>query len=264
MCSHATTVTTDYSVICTCCGLERPLLINVMDYPTSQSSAPLTRLYNRGDRWTSIVKKIVGIHSGPSNSDPVWKYLEKHKDSFHGPQDIIKCLRKSNLKNKHYPCIHLFTKTFYKHYTAPPEPPKMVVKMLDSYFNHILQLWSTCKLGEDQFFSYNWLIEQGLHLYNLHGYFPYVKFLKCPHRRQRYVTLLLRLYGTRVERRNHVQLESRSQCEKSLPSIPRNRSPKPQRPPKQNAGTRLRPYFQDSQLDQLYRYAISRGSPGTS
>ena len=264
LCTHATTVNTEYSTICTCCGLERPLLINVMDYPTSQTSAPLTRLYNRGDRWTSIVKKIVGVHSGPNNSDPVWKYLEKHKDSFKGPKDIVKCLRKSNLRNKHYPCIHLFAKTFYKGYTPPSDSPESVIQKLDNYFQHILQLWSTCKIPQDQFFSYNWLIEQGLHLYGIRGYFPYIKFLKCPHRRQRYVSLLLRLYGTHVERRNHVQSISHSPHELSPPWIPHNPRPKHPRQPSQTSGNRLRPYFQDSQLDQLYRYAISRDSPERS
>ena len=264
MCSHSNTVATDYSVICTCCGLERPLLVNIMDYPTSQSSAPLTRLYNRGDRWTSIVKKIVGIHSGPNNSDPVWKYLEDHKDSFTSPKDIVKCLQKSNLKNKHYPCIHLFTKTFYKGYTAPQEAPGTVIKMLATYFQHILQLWSTCKSENDQFFSYNWLIEQGLHLYGLQGYFPYVKLLKCPHRRQRYVHMLLRLYETRVERRNHEQSDNRSPHDLSNPSIRHNQSQKLPHPEAQIAENHPTRFFQDSQLDHLYKCAISRGTPGKS
>ena len=264
MCSHAQTVTTDYSIICTTCGLERPIVVNIMDYPQSLCSAPLTRLYNRCDRWTCIVKKVTGVHTGPCNTDPIWKHLEEHKDSFRSSADVLASMAKSKAKNKHYPCLHVFCRMFCQGYRRPNPDPHTVIKKLDSYFKHILNLWSTAKLPDDQFFSYNWLLEQGLALYGFTEYIPYVKRLKCITRRQRYVSLLLRLYETRAGRRNREPSDTRSHCVRCPASSPRSQSPMHPRPGPQTVGNRRAYFPEDSQLDRLYMCAVTRGSPATS
>ena len=264
MCSHLDTVTTEYSIICRCCGLERPVVINTMDYPQSLSSAPLNRLYNRCDRWCSIVKKVTGIHTGPAPTDPIWAFLEKHKATFTCPTDISAALAKSGLKNKHYPCIHTFTRMFASGYKAPRTKPNTVLANMEVYFKHILHLWNTAKLPDDQFFSYNWLLEQGLCLYGYAGYLPYVKKLKCITRRQRYVTLLLRLYETRAGRPSRVQLGNHSRNERCPEVNPRSRSPTLRHLVQQNVASRRSAFEAGSLLDRLYKRAVSLGTPGTS
>ena len=71
-------------------------------------------------------------------------------------------------------------------------------------------------------------------------------------------------YGTHAEKRHRMLSKSHSPHVLSPPWIPRNPQPKHPHQPSQTSGTRPRPYFQDSQLDQLYRYAIARDSPGKS
>ena len=264
MCSHANTVMTDYSIICTTCGLERPVVISNVDYHQSMCSAPLTRLYNRGDRWTCITKKVMGVHSGPSNTDPIWKHLEKHKDSLHTTADVMNCISKSNVKNKHYPCLHVFCRMFLKNYTRPNPQPHIVLEKMESYFKHILNLWSAAKLPDDQFFNYNWLLEQGLSLHGFTEYIPYVKRLKCITRRDRYVQLLLRLYETRAGMRSHEQSDTRSHCEKCPASNHRSQSPMRPRLGQQTVESRRALFPEDSQLARLYRCAVTRGSPGMS
>ena len=260
-CSHPKTVSTEYSVICTHCGVERPIIVNTMDYPQSISSAPLSRLYNRCDRWLSIVKKVVGIHSGPSSSDPVWKYLEKHKQTLLTPSNITQCLRKSKLKNKHYPCLHVFAKTFCSQYACPSTPAPQVLYSLECYFRHILDLWSRAKKKEtDPFFSYNWLIEQALYLYNYVDYFPYVKLLKCSARRQRYVQMLLKLYEIRLEKKHRERSADHSHCVICPQSTHHNQLQMPPHPSAQTSENHPFRSFGDSQLDHLYMHAISPGT----
>ena len=189
-CPHENVFYTEYStIVCSICGVERPYLANLMDYKRSLTSAPLCRFYNRNDRWCTLVKKVCGIHNGPQICDPVWSYLAK-KQPFASTQDILLCLRKSGLKNKHYPSLHAFSKNFCSTY-VPPKNPVQVANKLCAYFAHILFLWTnTKKTKQKLFFSYNWLMEQGLAFYNLEDYKCFVKHLKCVNRRGKYVGLL--------------------------------------------------------------------------
>ena len=230
-----------------------------MDYSQSLTSAPLTRCYSRCDRWIAIVKKVVGIHGGPTPTKKVWRYLHKRKDTFECPQDIVNTLRKSGLKNKHYPCLHMFCKAFCKNYKKPSPDPGRVLNMLTTYFEHIQQLWNRYRTPEDQFFSYNWLIEQALHMYNFKDYFPYNKKLKCIHRRKRYVDLLLKLYEIRVGRRSRNTLDTRPRCANNREVIPRNQLQTLLHLEKQSSEARQAAELGGSQLDRLYKYAKSLG-----
>ena len=258
-CKHHNVVHTNHSVVCTDCGLERNIFENYMDYSQSLTSAPLTRCYSRCDRWIAIVKKVVGIHGGPTPTKKVWQYLHKRKDTFECPQDIVNTLRKSGLKNKHYPCLHMFCKAFCKNYKKPSPDPGRVLNMLTTYFEHIQQLWNRYRTPEDQFFSYNWLIEQALHMYNFKDYFPYNKKLKCIHRRKRYVDLLLKLYETRVGRRSRNTLNTRPRCANNREVIPRNQLQTLLHLEKQSSEARQAAELGGSQLDRLYKYAKSLG-----
>ena len=94
-------VSTYGSVICTKCGLETQTALDSSSLDiTCEITPPLIRNYSRPDRWKSLVKKITGIHSGPNRDDPVWEYLKTQ--TLENPTDIIKALRKSKLRNKHY------------------------------------------------------------------------------------------------------------------------------------------------------------------
>ena len=263
-CTHETVVHTSHSVVCCECGLERPIYENYMDYSQSLTSAPLTRCYSRCDRWIAIVKKVVGIHGGPTSTKKVWEFLHKYKGSFNCSQDIVDKLRKSGLKNKHYPCLHMFCKAFCNNYKAPSPRPAIVLEVLTKYFEHIQQLWIRYRSPDDQFFSYNWLIEQALHMYGYTDYFPYNKRLKCIHRRKRYVDLLLRLYEIRVGRRDRGKLNNRSRCENNQALIPRNQLQRLLHHEKQSAETRQAVDSVGSQRDRLYKYAESLGILGKS
>lgn len=262
-CPHTHTIFSEYStIVCEDCGLERPYLCNVMDYKTSLTSAPLNRCYNRYDRWNCLVKKICGIHVGPPISDPVWGYLESKKP-FSSTQAILKCLRRAPIKNKHYPSLHAFTKNFCTNYTKPRIPSNQVHHKLCKYFKHILFIWTTIKVPDQAlFFSYNWLIEQGLAFFNFTEYMPFVKRLKCTNRRNKYVNFLIKLYGTHVAMKNRAPLNSHPQNELFQRLIRHNRLSKPPNLFARIVETRHSEPKADSTRDLGYRLLKSLGTLG--
>ena len=198
-------ITNEHTMVCTNCGIERPVLVNSPDYNTYITTGPLMRSYSRPERWNTLVKKVCGLHCGPPMVDPVWEYL-KGRAPYNSSKEIIKTLRKSKLKNKHYPSLHAFCRVFDSSYVEPFKP-RIVLKNLCGYFDHIMTMWNHTK--NEQFFSYSWLIEQGLEIFNHITYLPFVKKLMCPNRRAKYTQTLLTLYETHVETHRHGSQDSR-------------------------------------------------------
>ena len=230
-CDHENCVYTEYSsVVCTDCGIEKPVLVYTPDYQSIVNSAPLVRYYSRNDRWTALIKKVLGIHSGPPITDPVWDYLNSRKP-FDTVACISDCLRKSKLRNKHYPSLHSFARLFCPSYRKPERHPNAVFTLLAKYFDIILRLWNMYQshpnVDTNLFFSYNWLIEQGLAFYNLREYLPFVKRLKCNTRRKKYVHMLLKLYETHAQSLSHGQPGNHLRNVSGHSQIPRNQLQSP-------------------------------------
>ena len=210
MCScDSLKVTTDYNTeICISCGIEQP--VGITQEFVYMPGANLLRSYSRNERWRNLIRKITGYHCGPPPRDPVWKHLESHKP-FKIPRDIITCLRKSKLVNKHYQNIFIFTKIFSP-YIIPEYNPEVSTR-LESYFEFVYLLWNR-HFGKRPFFSYNWLIEQSLELFNFTEYKPFVKLLVCSKRRRKYESLMFKLYGIHLALLDYKPQRDRSQCER--------------------------------------------------
>ena len=224
-CEEPNVIFTHYcTIVCTKCGHESTSqIVSPNDDTTynSHNARPLNnRMYNRPDRWKSLVRKVVGIHSGPPKHDPVWKYLDANKDQIVETQDVYKVLRRSGLKHKHYQCAHIFAKCFAANYTQPTHKPLTVETHLNAYFKHIQRMWNSGQF--DFFFSYAWLLEQGLNVFGHFEYLPYVKTLICRRRRHKYVKMLMTLYKTHAKTSGRAQLDIRSQNALSPAAIPRN------------------------------------------
>ena len=71
MCNHQY-LHTNYSRICKYCGIES---IRLELDTFNPNSAPLTREYNRANRFKNKVDRLLGISTPPAR-DPVWDYLE--------------------------------------------------------------------------------------------------------------------------------------------------------------------------------------------
>ena len=149
-CNEEDFIFTDYSKICTGCGRELPIL--KLD-SFNLFSAPLMKTYSRKLRFKIKVSKILGLHSGPKITDPIWKYLSEQP--MENPNDVRHAIRTSNLKYKHYDCIRLFSNIFtpFKIITGDV---RNIEKLLMHDFDKIFIKWSQ---GEKaSFFSYDWLL----------------------------------------------------------------------------------------------------------
>ena len=230
-CDNCHLVQSDYStVICTKCGLETRITLEPHESSCANFdfSPPIVRVYSRPDRWRTIVSKIVGNHSGPPRKDPVWNFLKKHSHMCHSPQDILRILRGSSLKNKHYQCLHTFAKAFQKNYSPPRVKPTVVQTKLDVYFDFINSLWLKHTAGaspQTPFISYAWLLEQGLTFYGFREYLPYLKKLMCHTRRMKYVSTLITLfnkYGIHAGMMHRGSKDTRSLNDSDPQEIPHN------------------------------------------
>ena len=164
-------IETSYSVICSKCGSEKPHL--KMDTYFNMCSAPLQMGYDRSLRWRNKIDKMVGFNNGPRWNDPVWKYLEQNRNLIKQPQDICDCLRKSNLKNKHYDSIRVFSTVFTNIRVCVDA--LLIREQLNKLFKYIHYRWVVTQ-NSAGFFSYNWLLHFCLVLLES----PLIIYLKPP------------------------------------------------------------------------------------
>jgi len=145
--------------------------------------------YSRKQRFIQLLRKVLGVDSGPSLYDKVWNVLAASAP-FGTTQDIVLCLKHSGLRAKHYTSLHVFAKAFLTKYTSPVGTTSVydIETKLEKQFHEIEYLWYRNQFSES-FFSYAWLLEKLLRLIcEFETYKPFLKILVCPHRRAKYET----------------------------------------------------------------------------
>ena len=190
MCRCCVLVDTSFSFVCINCGIEKPY---VSPACVSFNHTPHTSLiispYNRKTRFIGLLRKILGVDTGPQVKDRVWQYLSASAP-FQTTDDIVLCLKNSPLKSKHYNCIHGFSKAFLRKYSKPEcyYTPLEIEKILGGLFEDVVFYW--CRFSENtSFFSYAWLLEKLFRqLQILEDYKSFLKVLICPTRRKKYET----------------------------------------------------------------------------
>ena len=154
-CSNPILIDTGYSVICKECGLEQHI-IRIGNY--SKHCSPLRSGYNRQQRWNLKINKLIGYHSGPTLTDPIWGYLKKNKHMLQTTFDVRQCIRNSNLKHKHYDSMRVFTDCFTNHRVLIDSVKTKDI--LIEKFKFVNSRWNAS--GEKSFFSYCWLLRKFL------------------------------------------------------------------------------------------------------
>ena len=154
VCQHIL-VTTSHSEICTKCGKENQLL-KLDTY--NVYSAPISKSYDRRQRFFIKVDKLLLIHSGPKEKDAIWKALEGN--SFKNPSDIRFHLRhKTKLLCKHYDCIRTFSKIFAQFDVQTKRSVHHIKADIQRSFQQILYGWNKYFFGT-LFFSTDWLLRR--------------------------------------------------------------------------------------------------------
>ena len=104
-------------------------------------------------------------------------------------QDLIRMIKKSNLRDKRYGSLHVFAKMFVTSYKQPATPNnliwlrKTILRRFEDYeFAHK-------RYCTNNFFNYRWLLAKLLKEFKLDEYLVFVKMLKCPIRCAYYETM---------------------------------------------------------------------------
>ena len=183
-------VDTGSSFVCINCGVEKTYVSpNCVSFHHTPHTSLIISPYNRKTRFLGLLRKILGVDTGPQISDRVWRYLSASAP-FRTTDDIVTCLKNSSLKTKHYNCIHGFSKAFMKNYSKPKchYSPLEIEKHLGTLFEEVVFYW--CRFSkQSSFFSYAWLLEKLFRqLQILEDYKAFLKVLICPNRRKKYET----------------------------------------------------------------------------
>ena len=183
-------VCTVFSTICTGCGLEKTFITpQIQTYNATTQSCIVISPYSRKHRFTCLLRKILGVDSGPPCNDRVWHFLSASAP-FTNTDAIIACLKNSSIKTKYYNSLHVFSKAFLKNYRQPlcKLEPLVIESLLETMFDEVMFRWNRFQPSLS-FFSYAWLLEKLLkHLNIFHIYKPYLKLLVCPNRRRKYAS----------------------------------------------------------------------------
>jgi hypothetical protein len=176
-----------YTHICPECGSEGTFINpQIQTFNATPQSCLIVAPYSRKTRFVTLLKKILGVDTGPNYQDMIWKHLSKSAP-FLNTKDIINCLKHSNLKSKHYTSLHVFAKAFMTDY-VPPKcclSPLKIEKLLSTIFSEVLFRWRGG--SNNSFFSYAWLLEimfKQIGIFDVYKY--YLKILVCPNRRDNY------------------------------------------------------------------------------
>jgi hypothetical protein len=206
MCKHKW-LTTDYTYICSNCGLTT-FYLSLDKY--NKFSAPINRCYDRVTRFSTKIDKLLGMHSGPRAVDPVWALVHKNCKCTFTPTDIRRVLRFSNLKLKHYDCIRVFSDAFTD-FKIQKFDVHAVRSVLLVKFKNIHRLWQMANIK--QFFSYDFLIRKFLE--DMHS--PLIEYLKPTsnkHRLKKYNEKLVFISTQSYYRRwNRGSVRTRSQSD---------------------------------------------------
>lgn len=181
---------TVFSTICTGCGLEKSFITpQIQTYSSTTQSCIVISPYSRKHRFTGLLRKILGVDSGPPCKDRVWHFLSVSAP-FQNTDAIITCLKNSSIKTKYYNSLHVFSKAFMKNYKSPAcdLEPLVIESLLENMFEEVMFRWNRFQSSES-FFSYAWLLEKLLKHINIFDiYKPYLKLLVCPNRRLKYAS----------------------------------------------------------------------------
>lgn len=193
MCQH-NFIHTEFTVVCTLCGIETYFLQNCSytNCGFSMRHSPFLSGYSRTKRFRGMVDTL--FWPTPSNGDEkMLRYLVKKKLVCRG--DIIRALFSAPLRDKRFGSIHTFCRLFDPKYKPPPkygslfEMQKQLVhkfQMVETRFERVYK--------NTPFINYAFILAYLLTKLGFVHYLPYVKRLKCERRKQKYNKMLNKLW----------------------------------------------------------------------
>jgi len=187
-CKSKDVYVTDYhTLLCLQCGLESQTAFEMNPIHVSYNCChhqPFAVGYNRQKRFRTM---LINVVFGTCNSadENMLKYLAQFQN-YVDESSLLKQMKKSNLRDKRYTSLHLFSRLFLPSYKKPVIPCNwdVVEKSIMRMFSEIELVHR--KMFSKPFFSYVWLLQKIIIYHGLCMYSKYIKKLKCPNRVKAY------------------------------------------------------------------------------
>ena len=180
-------VTSANTSICIECGNEKKTPYDLSKEPYDWTRVPCITSYSRKKRFAKLFDNTVNPNA-ETNDNLMLRYL-MGVGLIRTVPELLRIIKKSNLRDKRYGSLHVFSKMFVQSYQKPTTPKnllllrKSILKRFEDYeFAHK-------RYGSGNFFSYRWLLAKLLKEFNLDRYLVFVKMLKCPIRCSYYETM---------------------------------------------------------------------------
>ena len=180
------------SEVCRMCGKETYVLqsCNFTNCGFQTSHSPFLSGYSRTKRFKQMSEML--LFPTPSNPDtPALKLLTEHKDQIKCLKNIICLISESDLKDKRFCSLHLFSRIFNPLYKPPAKYNDLffMLERMTSKFQ-MIELRYKQLASDKPFINYTYLLRNILDGLGYLDYLKYVKILKCNKRKERYRMLL--------------------------------------------------------------------------
>ena len=180
------------SEVCRMCGKETYVLqsCNFTNCGFQTSHSPFLSGYSRTKRFKQMSEML--LFPTPSNPDtPALKLLTEHKDQIKCLKNIICLISESDLKDKRFCSLHLFSRIFNPLYKPPAKYNDLFFMLgrMTSKFQ-MIELRYKQLASDKPFINYTYLLRNILDGLGYLDYLKYVKILKCNKRKERYRMLL--------------------------------------------------------------------------
>ena len=182
--------------VCTECGKETRQIKFVVSYSRAYRYEILAPYYHRRTRFKNLLDAVLfprGVNSIYFIS--ICSFLRKEAP-FKNTVALMKRIKASKLRNKYYSDLHFFHKFFVQGYMQPN--PKCANKLLGirekmlAFFKKIE--WGYTRFFSDtNFFSYGFLLNFFLEMFNLNEFLQFLKPIRCKVRREKHELMLQKI-----------------------------------------------------------------------
>lgn len=180
------------TLICTGCGQERYILTtcNFNNCGFQMKHSPFLTGYSRTKRFRQMTEML--FFPCPSNPDaPALQFLTDHKHEIKCTLDIAHLLSSSELPDKRFCSMHMFSRIYSPDYAGPPKYGDLF-RMLDKmvFIFQKIELRYKQSATDKPFINYTYIIRHILTKLEFLYYLQFVKILKCAKRKERYRVML--------------------------------------------------------------------------
>ena len=193
--------------MCLDCGLEKNQTLSIIRDTSPRDMSPFPTGYSKSKRFAKILDGLLYPTPSPADAKMIEFLTSRVFDTL---PEMLSAMKSGTFRDKRYISIHLFAKLFLRGYKPPklqdrpfhssPGPkvlsPARRVGPLLPIRKRILMEFEHIQFGhmrytpETQFFNYSWLLVVLLGEFGLGEYVPYIKNLRCNHRKTFYRELL--------------------------------------------------------------------------